>query len=462
MLNMKENKFFNIKVMCGLFCLMSLSLMLLLFNSINRTKKYEKFVEDMKGELSEEIRRTVEIELKSYLAKEKQDIVLKKEETNKFLSSGNININDIIDQEVIEKNNSQDFVSRIRKLVKEELEYYAGSGVEVGAVISEGLKKSQKISKTNTVYDLENIQIAGIDNEITKEEDLNSFETVGGKEASIERTMVQKGGMLLPKGTRQIEPSITIAHFSSNRINIEGFSILPVLVIGEISTETVKRDIIISNLSLKYGISNNLQGEVSIPYRYEYDRVTDNLGAESVRDHSGLGDISFALSRQLAFEKGIIPDLIGSISIKARNGGSPYNRDIGIGTGHFGIRGGLVAVKSSDPAVVFGGINYTWNVKRDINNFGKVDPGDTIGYTVGAAIALSYQTAINFNFEHSITTKMVKDGSPVTGSFLNAASFKTGFTWAIDEKSTIDVSASMGLTTDSPDFTFAIRLPITF
>ncbi|MCK5493053.1 MAG: hypothetical protein KAJ14_08080 [Candidatus Omnitrophica bacterium] len=148
---MKENKIFNLKGMCVLFFLMSLSLMLLLFNSINRTKKYEKFAEDMKGELSKEIRRTVKIELESYLAKEKQDIVLKKEEeTNKFLSSGNIDINDFIDQEVIEKNNSQDFVSRIRKLVKEELEYYAGSGVEVGAVISEGLKKSQKISKINT------------------------------------------------------------------------------------------------------------------------------------------------------------------------------------------------------------------------------------------------------------------------------------------------------------------------
>lgn len=462
---MKENKIFHLKVMCVLFFFMSLSLIILLFNSINHVKKYDKFAEDIKGELSKKIRKAVKIELESYLTKEKPFIVLRKEESITSVSSGNIfNNNDFIVKKNAENIKDKKVENRIRELVKEELEYYAGSGVEVGAVISEGLKKSQKIGKTefNTVYEPENLQMAGIDNEVTKEIDMNSFEIVGGKETSIERTMVQKGGMLLPKGTRQIEPSITIAHFSSNRINIEGFSILPVLVIGEISTETVKRDVFIQNLSLKYGILNNLQGEVSIPYRYEYDRVTDNLGAESVRDDSGLGDITFALSRQLAFEKGNIPDLIGSISIKIRNGKSSYNRDIGIGTGHVGIKGGLVAVKSSDPAVIFGGINYTWNIKRDINNFGKIDPGDTIGYTVGAAIALSYQTAINFNFDHSITTKMVKDGSPVTGSFLNAASFKTGFTWALDEKSTVDVSASIGLTTDSPDFTFAIRLPITF
>ena len=282
------------------------------------------------------------------------------------------------------------------------------------------------------------------------------------RDRGIQRTLVQEGGMLLPKGKLQIEPAFTTAHFSSNRINIEGFSILPALVIGYIATESVKRDILFGSMSLKYGLWHNLQVEAKTPYRYEFDRVVSNLGEESTFDTRGIGDIETGLSYQIVHGKRWLPDTVVSMALKAPTGGDPYKNKIGLGTGHWGARSSLVLVKSSDPAAVFAVANYTLNLERTISSGAVVDPGDTLSYGLGTAIALSYQTAINFQLEHSVTPKTTWDGFPINGTFVNAASFKTGFTWTISEKMGVDVGLSVGLTTDAPDYVIEFRLPYTF
>jgi hypothetical protein len=282
---------------------------------------------------------------------------------------------------------------------------------------------------------------------------------------SIERTLVQKGSILLPKGKLQFEPSLTYAHFSSNRININGFSILPILVVGDINTEKVKRDVFIHTWAFKYGLLHNLQTEVRVPGRFEYDRITntDSTTYDQTDSKGGLGDIQVSMSRQIGWEHGLMPDLVASVSVKSNTGDEPYNTDIALGTGHWAVSGALVAAKASDPAVVFGSINYTYNIPRsDIEDYGKIDPGDSIGYSLGTAIALSYQTAINFSFDHTVTSKMNRNGHDVPGSFQNAANFKSGFNWALSERASMDFAVSLGLTTDAPDMTFEVRFPYSF
>ena len=333
----------------------------------------------------------------------------------------------------------------IEELVRSELDSYVASGIEQEMETSAGMMKTRSEEGVKSGSPEESPE-----------------DVIAGKESAIEAKLVQKGSMLLPKGKLQVEPSFTFAHFSSNRINIEGFAIVPILVIGEVSTESVKRDILIQTMSFKYGLPNNMQADISIPHRYEYDRVTNNnLGStsESMRNEAGFGDVVLALSRQVAYDNGMIPDTVASLSVKPPTGKSSYNRDIGLGTGHWAVKGNMIFAKSNDPAVVFGSIGYTYNFQDTINDFGKVKPGDTIGYSVGAAIALSYQTAINFQLVHDVTFKMRKDDASVSGSFMNSASLKNGFTWSISERSSVDFSVSKGLTTDAPDYSIEIRFP---
>jgi|GEM_PF-1319150 len=355
----------------------------------------------------------------------------------------------------------------IRKAVKDELDLYVG-GTLPHKVSAGNLQKPFQ-ETNNMVSDTQPLQYAANTTEPIEipaggTGGSNASESGSGpkKDKAIQRTLVQKGGMLLPKGQFQIEPGITMAHFSSNKINIQGFSILPVLVIGDISVQSVKRDMFIPSLTFRYSPIYNLQTEVNIPYRYEFNRLPDNVGGEDSKEAGGLGDIQVTLSRQIAYESGAMPDLLASLTVKSITGEPQYKREIGLGTGHWGIRGALIAAKSSDPAVVFGNINYTLNLAKEYADYGKIKPGDSIGYALGAAIALSYQTAINFQFEQNLTFKMEKDGTSVNGSFLNAASLKTGFTWSISDKCSIDFSVGMGLTSDAPDYTVELRVPVRF
>jgi hypothetical protein len=78
------------------------------------------------------------------------------------------------------------------------------------------------------------------------------------------------------------------------------------------------------------------------------------------------------------------------------------------------------------------------------------------------AIALSYQTAINFSFDHSVTQKLETAGQKVEGSFLNSANVRIGANWALNEKSSVDFSVAFGVTDDAPDVTAEIRFPFVF
>ncbi len=283
------------------------------------------------------------------------------------------------------------------------------------------------------------------------------------REPPIEKTLIEKGGILLPKGEWQLEPSFTYAHISANRIAFLGFTIIPVLVVGEISSEEVKRDIFVSTLTSRYGLGDNLQWELKVPYRYQHDRVDVAATSETTRDLSGIGDVETGLYYQLLYEQGWIPDMIAGVSVKSRTGKEPYGRDIGLGTGHWAIKTNMVAVKSSDPAILFGSLGYTYNFERDdITDYGTVKPGDTFEYSLGAAFALNYQLALNFQLEQRITPKMEMNDESVPGSFTNVVNFKYGLTWSINKDFSCDISATHGLSEDSPDFVLGVRFPYTF
>jgi hypothetical protein len=337
--------------------------------------------------------------------------------------------------------------------------YIASGGVSQDISLPDGLnlKKRQnrypiQLAKADT-DERQRINVAGA---------VSDFNQTAGedKAESLERTLAQKGGMLLQKGKGVIVPSFAWAHFSSNVIHLQGFVLLP-LYIGDISTQTIRRDIFIETLGLKYGLLDNFQAELKVPYRHQYERVTDNsLLTETVTKGKGLGDIEFGLSRQIGWENGFIPDLVAAINVKSDTGDG--YQDLATGTGHWALRASLIAAKSSDPAVIFSSLTYAHSFKRNIDGQGEMAPGDTIGYSLGAAIALSYQTAINFSFDHSVTFKTKRNGRVIKGTFLNVANLKIGFNWSIDENTSVDVAVSAGLTEDAPDVTAMVSVPIKF
>ncbi|MFA5500252.1 MAG: transporter, partial [Candidatus Omnitrophota bacterium] len=239
----------------------------------------------------------------------------------------------------------------------------------------------QKTPELPKAEAIKHSEMAGATTAVQKPSTLRSKDKVAN-EIPIQEVLIEKGGLLLPPGKFQIEPDFTYAHTSSNKIVVNGLAILPILVIGEVNTQEISRDIFIPALTFRAGILDNLQGEFVIPYRYEFDRVSDSSNTETTHSASGLGDLQGGLSYQILHEQAILPGIIAGVSAKADNGEDPYTNNIGLGTGHWALRTNLVFVKSADPAMLFGNFGYTYTFARNFDNFGNVDPGDTFDYSL--------------------------------------------------------------------------------
>lgn len=280
-------------------------------------------------------------------------------------------------------------------------------------------------------------------------------------QAALERALVERSGLLLPPWELEIEPSLTYVHASSDNITINGFTIGTALVIGEIVSEKVRRDILTPVLTFRLGLPEDGQLEVRVPYRYQWERVLTADNIERSREGAGLGDVEIALSRQLMREKGWNPDLLFSLRWKTDSGERSGVSDLPFGTGFNGVQFMMTALKVRDPVAVFGSLSYTGNLPADKAE-GRIDPGDTVGMNLGLALALTPDTSINFGWEQQFVDKTKLNGQDVPGSFLVVGGFRVGGTYTVTPDTSVDVSVVIGLTRDAPDLQATIALPVRF
>ncbi|MFZ5993783.1 MAG: transporter [Thermodesulfobacteriota bacterium] len=293
---------------------------------------------------------------------------------------------------------------------------------------------------------------------------------------------VEKGGALLPTGRFVLEPAFQYAHNSSKQlVSISGFSIFNAILIGRIDLKEIERDIYIPSITARLGFKD-MELNVKVPWMYRKDKETNPAEAGATvysADDSGLGDIEGGFYYRLVNEHGAVPDIILSLGVKSDTGRDPYGlqtetvggqlryKEFPTGTGHWGYSGGLIFVKTTDPAIVFLNLTYFYNDSRDIGTengtcYGEVDPGDSFEYNIGTVVALNEKFSMNFTLNQRITGKTVQNGSEIADSDLNAISFNLGGTYAISKRFSVDMTAGIGLTSDANDVTLLLRIPINF
>jgi hypothetical protein len=101
--------------------------------------------------------------------------------------------------------------------------------------------------------------------------------------AALDRALVSRGGLLLPRWTLEFEQNATYFNASSDRISIDGFTILPVLVVGDIVSERVQRDIVRVAFTTRIGLPGAFQADVRLPYGYEKARTISAENQEQSR-----------------------------------------------------------------------------------------------------------------------------------------------------------------------------------
>ena len=314
-----------------------------------------------------------------------------------------------------------------------------------------------------------------------------------------EALLLERGAILLPMGSLQIEPSVEYARFSSNRVTISGFTLFNAIVIGTIEVDKIDLDIVTGALTARYGLLDRLQLEGRFPYVYRRDAEILSVGTANQKERTTTatdwGDVEASILGQALIGNGAIPDVILKLRGRFPTGTHPFEieterittgpgpgvtrlKEPPTGNGFYSVAPGVTLVWRSDPVIFFAGGNYAFNLEREFlrkngatSDFGKIDPGETLELFFGLNIALSERVSVNMSFVDSITksTKQTlptdKEEKKVVGTSSNDARLILGTSialWTTDRWSgALTVSAGAGLTRDSPDFQFTVALPIT-
>lgn len=268
---------------------------------------------------------------------------------------------------------------------------------------------------------------------------------------------------MLPEGMREIEYGVLNSHFSRNRVVLGGYTIFETILIGTVDAEKIQRDIIIPSVRWRLGIGKNSEVGVTLPLRYRSDHITYLAeryeGPREIQGSNfGFGDAEFAVSHQLRNETAARPGVIANVEMKLATGVAPWDVSSGgipLGTGHYGLRAGLAAVRTISPVMLLADVQYFWNLAAAVPDVGLVNPGDSWGYDLAVTYKISPRFSISGRFEQRVSAWTLVNGNRVLGSESNAATLYLGSTTAFEKGSyfdKLDVTAGVGLTEDAPDF----------
>ncbi|MEJ2129987.1 MAG: hypothetical protein P8X81_14250, partial [Woeseiaceae bacterium] len=175
-------------------------------------------------------------------------------------------------------------------------------------------------------------------------------------ERALERTLVQAGVLLLPRGALELTPSLSMA--------VSDFELATIVDVGagdELGIVRVDRSSYSLALTGRIGLPFDSQLEFSIPYL----SVTED-SALSVLSGStdaisqtgrGTGDFVVGVSKTLWRESAHTPDVVGRIVWNAGNG-SEDDDGVVLGGGFSSLTGSLSFMKRLDPLALILSLDY--------------------------------------------------------------------------------------------------------
>jgi len=298
---------------------------------------------------------------------------------------------------------------------------------------------------------------------LSAEEELDEADRLA--QTALERTLIQSGGLLLPAGRIEIEPSFAYRMFATDTIDIDCLLIADILCIGDINSKQSRYESYSTDLSLRLGLPWDLQFDARVPFGHVTSTAVFGDGSSERASTTELGDIEIALSRQLMREKGWRPDLLAELRWKGRSGGDPFDQQEGsvaTGTGFDDLKLGFTMVKVRDPLVLFGNVNYTYSLADDKPEIGEVRPGDTISAQLGLALALNLETSMHFGWTQGWTENTRVNGEEIPGTSRRPSSLNIGATYVPAAGRSITFDVGFGLTDDAPDVTAQFSFPLSF
>jgi hypothetical protein len=294
---------------------------------------------------------------------------------------------------------------------------------------------------------------------------------------ALDQALIVRGGLLLPPGKLEVDNTTSYFSASSEHVTINGFALLPILVVGDIASERVRRDILLPSLTTRLGLPHKFQLDFQVPYGYELLRTVDANNVQTSSSSFGLGDIQAAVTRQLTMEHRRVPDMLANVRYKSTTGKDPFNLEssqLALGTGFNALQGNVTVAKSSDPVVFYGNFSYTANLPGDhtipandpanpgATKVGHFRPGDALGFQIGSILALNPETSMTLGWDQLFTRATLLNGTPIPASYLVEGTLRLGTSYVYAPGKIVDLSFGVGLTPDTPNLQFSVGFPLRF
>jgi hypothetical protein len=291
---------------------------------------------------------------------------------------------------------------------------------------------------------------------------------------ALDQALIVRGGLLLPSGTLEMDNTVSYFSASSDHLSVNGFALLPILVVGDIASQRVRQDYLLPSFTARLGLPHKFQMDFLVPYGYESIRTVDSTNKQTNATSFGLGDVSAGFYRQLTSEHGKWPDMLANVRFKSTTGKDSFNltsSQVALGTGFNAIQGNWTVAKSSDPVVFFGNLSYTGNLPAnhtvsandpnnpDLKAVGHFNPGDAIGFQLGSILALNPEVSMTVGWDQRFTRSTTLNGVDLPSSSLVEGTLRLGTSYVYAPGKIVDLSFGVGLTPDTPNLQFSVGVP---
>ncbi|MES2257373.1 MAG: transporter [Pseudomonadota bacterium] len=291
----------------------------------------------------------------------------------------------------------------------------------------------------------------------------------GDQSALLKQTLtaVDKQYSLIRRGQVQVSYDLNYAYIGQEKIVTDiGASGLTLFEIENVSSHTVT-----NTLSADYGVLNNLTGNVTMPVISKYGQAKGHSGVSN-----SLGDLSLGARWQPFEARRDQPGLTVTGNARLPSGRSPFKIVAGSGQATGGgvaaFSAGLNINRIVDPVALFGSLSLTASLPAkhlyQVNGtrvLTRVQPGQSVGFGLGFAYALSYGISTTLSFQEAISagSKLsFADGLEAKTAMQTSGLLNMGLGYRVSPKTTVNLSVGIGLTADSPNLTVGLNLPLAF
>ncbi len=287
-------------------------------------------------------------------------------------------------------------------------------------------------------------------------------------------TKTERQYSLLRAGRVATNYDLNYSYVGSESIDV-GFTSTGAIDLFKI--ETTRAHTITNTLSVDYGLLDNLTLSGTFPFVSKFTQSTEFSGVTF-----GIGDLTLG-ARYQPFVQAAGPTFTITGNLSLPTGSSPFDQIIGQNTSTgSGFASGTLGINASqvfDPVALFGSLSFTASKSVDhLHQFNTVDqstltgirPGKGIGFGAGFTYALSYNVSTSVSFQENVTTSstisVVNSSNvpqtPRATAMQVAALLNFGLGIRLNPKTTVNLTAGIGMTTDSPNFSLGLNLPLTF